>query len=558
MPPTDSEAAEPPPDQDGGVQGDETKEAPQPFKRGFRFWCIIFSLCTTGILSALEGTVVSTALPTIIDHLGGGSLYLWAVNAYFLTSTVIQPLYGQTANIFGRRYLLIFAVAVFALGSGICGGASSMEMLIAGRAIQGMGGGGLTMLPNVIISDIVPLRDRGTYLAIIFLSITVGNGIGPFLGGVIVQSTSWRWVFYLNLPISGVVLVLLYFFLHVNFKHEPIAAKLRRIDYGGNVLFIGSTVAILLALTSGGVQNPWNSWRTIVPLVIGAVGLVVFFVYQRYPAEPTMPLRLFTNRTTVTAFFLTFLHSILTFWVIYFLPVYFQGVLASSPSRSGVQLLPTVLILIPFAAVSGKLLGKLGKYKPLHFTGFAIMTIGFGLFTLLRASSSTAAWVLFQAVEAAGAGVIVSVLLPAIQAPLSQKDVATATGTFAFVRSFGIVWAVTVPATIFNHRLAQLANARVSDPDVRAALSGGAGYEHATRAFLDSLSVPVRREVVGVYTDTLKLIWQVGIGIAGLGFCLVAVEKQISLQKDLDTEFGVKDKEASESAPGEKDEEKAL
>ncbi|ORY17100.1 MFS general substrate transporter-like protein [Clohesyomyces aquaticus] len=552
----DSGAAKTPPDQ--GVQGEEAKAAPQPFKRGFRFWCIIFSLCTTGILSALEGTVVSTALPTIVEHLGGGSMYLWAVNGYFLTSTAFQPLYGQTANIFGRRYLLIFAVAVFALGSGISGGATSMQMLIAGRAIQGIGGGGLTMLPNLIISDIVPLRERGTYLAIIFLSITVGNGIGPFLGGVIVQSTSWRWVFYLNLPVSGVVLVLLYFFLHVNYKQEPIAAKLRRIDYGGNVIFIGSTVSILLALTNGGVQSPWDSWRTILPLVLGGVGLLAFFAYERYPAEPTMPLRLFTNRTTVTGFILTFLHSLLTFWVIYFLPVYFQGVLVSSPSRSGVQLLPTVLILIPFAAVSGKLLGKLGKYKPLHFIGFAIMTIGFGLFTQLRGSSSTAAWVCFQAIEAAGAGIAVSVLLPAIQAPLSQKDVATATGTFAFVRSFGIVWAVTVPATIFNHRLAQLANARISDLDVRIALSGGGGYERATKAFLGSLTGQVREEVVGVFTDTLKLIWEVAIGIAGLGFCLVAIEKQVSLEKGLDTEFGVKRKEGNEHALGEEDAEKAL
>jgi MFS family permease len=163
-------------------------------RRDFRFWSIIFALCTTGILSALEGTVVSTALPTIVRDLGGGSNYLWAANAYFLTCTAFQPLYGQTANIFGRRYLLIFAVGVFALGSGISGGASSMGMLIAGRAIQGIGGGGIVMLSNLIVSDIVPLRERGTYMAILFAAMTLGNGAGPFIGGIIVEKGSWRWV----------------------------------------------------------------------------------------------------------------------------------------------------------------------------------------------------------------------------------------------------------------------------------------------------------------------------------------------------------------------------
>ncbi|KAF2468729.1 MFS general substrate transporter [Lindgomyces ingoldianus] len=531
------------------------KQDPPTFKRNLRFWSIIFALCTTAILSALEGTVVSTALPTIIQHLGGGSLYLWAVNGYFLASTVVQPLYGQTANIFGRRYLLIFAVAVFVLGSGISGGATSMQMLIAGRVIQGVGGGGLQMLPYLIVSDIVPLRERGSYMAIIFLAVTVGNGIGPFLGGVIVQGASWRWVFYLNLPVGGAVLVLVYFFLHVTFKREPIGTKLRRIDYLGNLIFIASTISILLALTNGGVVHPWSSWRTLVPLALGITGFTAFLIYQRYPTEPSMPPRLFGNRTSMTAFILTFLHSLLTFWTIYFLPIYFQAVLESSPSRSGVQLLPTVLILIPFAAISGRMLAKTGKYKLLHFFGFSVMTLGFGLFTLLHASSRTSAWVCFQAIEAAGSGIAVSVLLPAIQAPLSQADVATATGTFAFIRSFGVVWAVTVPATIFNQRLGYLANARVSDEGVRALLVGGGGYEHATKAFVGSLKGIVREEVVGVYTDTLKLIWQVAIGIAGFGVLLVGLEKQIELQKELESEFGVKEKGGGEVSH-EKDQDK--
>ncbi|KAI9766171.1 MAG: hypothetical protein M1840_006738 [Geoglossum simile] len=512
-------------------------------RRDFRFWSIIFALCITSVLSALEGTVVSTALPTIVRDLGGGSNYLWAANAYFLTCTAFQPLYGQTADIFGRRYLLIFAVAVFAFGSAISGGASSMEMLIAGRAVQGVGGGGIVMLSNLIISDIVPLRERGTYMAILFAAITVGNGAGPFIGGIIVQKSSWRWVFYLNLPIAGIVLVLLVAFLRVKHKKEPMGEKLRRIDYVGNIIFVGSVVAILIALSYAGVVHPWGSWRTILPLLLGFVGLVVFFVYERYCMEPTMPLRLFKNRTAVAAFALTFIHSLLALWVIYFLPVYFQAVLGSTPARAGVQLLPTVLVLIPFAAVGGKVLGMFGRYRPLHHLGFALTMIGLGSFTLLGPFSTASAWIVFQMVAAAGSGIMLGVLLPAIQAALPESDVAIATGTFAFIRSFGIVWAVTVPATIFNNKFARLARTQITDENIRAVLSGGKAYEHATKEFVNSLQGLVRTQVVSVYSDSLKLIWQVALCVAGLGFLIAFFEEELEMRTELNTDFGVEEKE---------------
>ncbi|KAH6673324.1 MFS general substrate transporter-like protein [Halenospora varia] len=443
------------------------------FERGPRFWAILGALSVTGMLSALEGTVVSTALPTVVHELGGGDMYIWAVNGYFLPSMVFQPLYGQAANIFGRRYVIILAVSLFAVGSAICGSAVNMTVLIVGRIIQGAGGGGISTLVNLVICDLVPLRERGGYLAMIYGALTIGNGIGPFIGGIIVQSTTWRWIFYMNLPIAGFALALLVAFLQVGYHKEPVLAKLKRIDYVGHSIFVGSVVAILLALTSAGVKYAWSSWNTIFPLVLGIVGLGAFLAYEgsRFCLEPTMPLRFFKNRTTLGAFILGFMHSLLTIWVIYFLPVYFQAVLGSSPARSGVQLLPTVLILIPFAAISGKLLQRIGKYRLLHFLGFALMIVGFGVFTLLHQHSSTAAWVCFQGIEAAGAGFVASSLLPAAQAPLNEADTATVTGTFSFIRSFGISFAVTIPGTMFNNRFDHLAG-RISDVGVRNLLVG--------------------------------------------------------------------------------------
>ena len=240
-----------------------------------------------------------------------------------------------------------------------------------------------------------------------------------------------RWVFYLNLPICGLALILLYFFLHVNYKQEPIKAKLKRVDYIGNAILSSSVIAILIALSYGGARYSWSNWRIVLCLVLGLVGLIVFQAYEttKWCVEPTMPLRLFQNRTSVAAFAVTFLHGMILVWQIYFMPLYFQAVLGSSSTRSGVQLLPTVIVLVPAAAIAGGLNLKINRYRPFQIAGFGILVLGFGLNILLDANSSTVEWVMFQAVIAIGAGIILPVLLPAVQVELDEADVAVSTGT---------------------------------------------------------------------------------------------------------------------------------
>jgi hypothetical protein len=259
-----------------------------------------------------------------------------------------------------------------------------------------------------------------------------------------------------------------------------------------------------------------------------------------------MPLRIFANRTSATVFAFGFLHSLLTVWVIYFLPVYFQAVKGSSPQRAGVQLLPTILFLMPFAIVGGKMLQYFGKYRWIHGLGFAAMTAGFGCFTLLNASSSTAQWVLVQCLEAAGAGLVISAMLPAVQAPLPDSDTAAVTGAFSFIRSFGISFAVTVPGTLFNNKFDHLAY-RISDPQLRAQFTNGLAYEHGTKNFIGKFTGQLHEEIIGVYTDSLKFVWQVAIGISGFTFLLVFLEKHYELRKTLDSKFGVKEKSKKEN-----------
>lgn len=433
-------------------------------------------------------------------------------------------------------------------------------MLIAGRTVQGIGGGGVTMLVDLVVCDLVPLRQRGSIMGIVFIAVTIGTALGPFVGGIIVETTTWRWVFYLSIPICATAMLLLLAFLHVNYEKEStLREKLRRIDLRGNAIFVAATTSILIALTNAGTEFAWSSWRIILPLILGFVGLALFYIYEcsRFCIELTLPPRLFANRTSATAFALTFVHTLLLYWEIYFMPIYFQAVLGSTPARSGVQLLPTVICLMAFGAIGGGIMQKTGRYRPFHHAGFALMTIGFGVFTLLTEKSSMAVWVTVQMVFAAGTGLSIGTLLAAAQAELPEADAATATGTWAVIRSFGTIWGITISAVVFNNRFARFAT-RISDTAIRELLSEGQAYEHATGSFVNSFrDQPVlRSQIVSVYSDSLKVVWQVAIGIAGLGFLLVFLEKEVMLRTELETEFGLKKRERTTANDAESDREK--
>ncbi|KAI2843099.1 hypothetical protein CBS11350_5378 [Aspergillus niger] len=504
--------------------------------RGWRFWLIIAGCAVTSLLTAVESTVTSTALPTISRDLNAGESYIWFVNAFFLSSTAFQPLYGQLADVWGRRWPLISAVAFFALGSGISGGASSSGMLIAGRTVQGVGLGGVNMLVDIVVCDLVPLRERGQIMALIFVVFAVGSSLGPFIGGAFTENVTWRWSFYISLPIAGAAIV----------------QKLKRIDWLGNGLLIASVVAILIALSFGGTTYSWSSWHVVVPLVLGLVGLLVAFpAIQATPKlcpEPTMPLRLFANRTSLAAFTLTFLHGMLLYWTIYFLPVYFQGVKSSSPIRSGVQLLPTVIVTVPAAIVAGVVLTKTGRYKPIQIAGFVFMALGMGLFSLLDKNSSTGAWTGFQLLAGIGSGFVITSTLPAAQAELAETDVAASTATWAFLRSLGSVWGVAIPAAIFNNQFASRVAAAGLDKDPRiAAILGSSGaYEQASGDFVSTFPADVQPAIIEAYTGAMQRVWQISVVFAGLGFIIAWLEKEVELRTTLESEFGLKEDRVEE------------
>jgi MFS family permease len=414
-------------------------------------------------------------------------------------------------------------------------------MLIAGRTIQGMGSGGINMINDVIVSDLVPLRERGNYIALILYIYFVGTALGPFIGGVIVDTTSWRWVFYINLPIGGAAMVLIFLFLRVRSrKDKGLFKSLKRIDYMSNLLLIGATVAVLCALPTGGSKYAWSSWHVLVPLVLGLVGLAGFMLFEASSlvTEPVVPPCLFANRTSAVVVFATFLNAALLYWFI-FLPVNFQAVLGSSPARPGVQLLPSIIIALPAAIIAVMLLTNFSRYKPIHVAGFGICMIGMGIFSLLDERPSTAEWAIYQMVADGGGGLVLNTLLPACQAGLLESDQAATTAVWSFIRSFGSIWGVAIPAAIFNSRWSQLAG-RSDSVSARNALANGHAYEYASTSLLNTFLEGLRTKIVSVYVDSLKSVWRFSIIFSGVPFLLVLLGKQIKLHTELDSEYGWK------------------
>ncbi|KAK6822449.1 hypothetical protein PG987_013994 [Apiospora arundinis] len=529
----------------------DEKEAP-PFKPTLAFWLVFASLALAALLSALDGAIVATVLPTISSELGVGPDFVWVANVYFLTGAVLQPLFGQLSDLWGRRPIFITIIAVFTLGSGLCGGANSAEMLIAARAVQGIGAGGINMIMDLIVCDLVPMRERGKYLGILFMIIGIFTAVGPLIGGALAQTGQWRWVFYLNLPIGGVCMVIAFFFMKMQRRAGgTFVQKIRRIDWGGVTILTVSCIAIMYAVTYGGASRSWSDASVAVPLVGGLLGLVIFALFEGSPfvAEPVTPYHLFANRTSAIAFVVTFLQSMMSLYVVYVYALYFQAVFGASQTLSGVYLIPTVIAFPLFTSIGGVLMSKFGRYKPLHLISFAVLTLGCGLSSLLDDRSSPAAWVFFQIFLGFGAGLSMAVLLPAVQAELTEADTALSTGTWAFIRSLGVIWAVTIPAVVFNNRFGQLLHT-ISDPAARAMLDNGNAYAHGTAALVASFGGETTEQVRAVYSQSIQRVWQIGIVFSGFSFVLALFEKEIKLRQDLKTDFGLQDeKKESQAAP---------
>jgi EmrB/QacA subfamily drug resistance transporter len=400
------------------------------------------------LIASLDQTIVATALPTIVRDLGGLQHISWVTTAYLLASTASTPLYGKLGDLYGRKRVFQAAIGIFLVGSVLCGAAQSMLELILFRAVQGAGGGGLIVLSMAIVGDIVSPRERGRYQGLFGAVFGVSSVAGPLLGGFFVEQLSWRWIFYVNLPIGALALVVVAAALP---EVGPRAGH--RVDYLGTLLMAAGVSCVILFLSLGGTTQPWGSPRSVALAAAGVVLLVLFVLVERRAAEPILPLRLFRNRVFAVASAVGFIVGFAMFGAITFLPLFLQVVNGASPTASGLQLAPLMGGLLLTSTISGQIITRTGRYKPFPIAGTLIMAIGFFLLSRMDPQTSALTRSLSMLVVGLGLGMVMQVLVLAVQNAVEYRELGVATSGATFFRSIGGSFGVAVFGTIFSNRL---------------------------------------------------------------------------------------------------------
>jgi EmrB/QacA subfamily drug resistance transporter len=384
------------------------------------------------LLAALDSTIVATALPTIVGELGGLERLSWVVTAYLLAQTVVMPLYGKLGDLYGRKRVLQTAVLIFLAGSALCGLSRSMLQLIVFRALQGLGGGGLMVSSQAAIGDVVPPRERGRYQGIFGAAFGVASIAGPLLGGFFTTHLSWRWIFYVNLPLGVVALGVLATAL-------PSAGRrvAHRVDYLGALLLAVALAAIVLATDLGGTTYPWSSAPIVGIVAAGALALLLFLVVEKRAAEPVLPLHLFGNRVFAVAGAVGLIVGFALFGAVTFLPLFLQVVRGQSPTASGLQLVPMMGGMLLTSIASGQIISRSGRYRLFPIVGTAVMTVGLVLLSRLRPDTGAAALSLALVVVGVGLGMVMQVLVLAVQNAVDFEDLGVATSGATLFRFIG-------------------------------------------------------------------------------------------------------------------------
>ena len=475
------------------------------------------------LLAALDQTIVATALPTIAGDLHGLSDLSWIVTAYILASTASTPLWGKLGDLYGRKVFFQAAIVIFLVGSALSGLSSSIMMLIAFRALQGIGGGGLTIGAQAIVGDIVAPRDRGKYQGIFGAVFGVASVLGPLIGGFFVQNLSWRWVFYVNLPIGAAALVVTAVVLP-----GTLTRVAHVIDYLGTILLAAAATGLVLLTTLGGNTYRWGSPQIIILAVASAVCIVAFVLTERRAAEPVLPLRLFANRVFSVSSAVGFVVGFAMFGAITYLPQYMQVVRGASPTGSGLELLPLMAGLLLTSTLSGILISRWGRYKIFPIIGTALMTAGMYLLSMLGVGTGTLASSAYMFVLGVGIGAVMQVLVIAVQNVVPYSDLGVATSGVTFFRSIGGSFGTAVFGAIFASQLTSNLARYLAGTPIPAGFNVSQG---ASPAALAKLPPAVHAGYVHAFAAALHTVFLVAVPIAAVAFALTWLLKEVPLRK---------------------------
>jgi EmrB/QacA subfamily drug resistance transporter len=498
-----------------------TTEVPADSEDARHSLALVFSgLLLVMFLAALDQTIVATALPTIVGDLGGLSHISWVVTAYLLAQTVVTPLYGKLGDMYGRKVVLQGGLILFLAGSALCGLSRNLDELIAFRALQGLGGGGLMVSAQAAIGDVVPPRERGRYTGLFGAVFGLASVAGPLLGGFLTSSLSWRWIFYVNLPLGVGALFVLGATLP--------AASTRvhhTIDYLGTALLAAGLSAIVLMSSLGGTSFAWGS-SVIVGLAIGGVLLIgAFALAERSAHEPVLPLRLLRNRVFASTSAVGFVVGFALFGAVTYLPLFLQVVKGASPTGSGLQLVPLMGGLLVTSIGSGQAITRTGHYKPFPIAGTAVMAIGLYLLSTMDAATSTATSFAFMFVLGLGLGMVMQVLVLAVQNAVDYADLGVATSGATLFRSIGGSLGTSVLGAIFANRLSgQLKS-------VLPRSTAGSGTVTIDPQQIDRLPSSVRTDYLHAFTNSLSSVFLVAAAIGAVAFALSWLIRELPLRE---------------------------
>lgn len=469
------------------------------------------------LLAALDQTIVSTALPTIVTELGGFSQLSWVVTAYLLSSTVVVPLYGKFGDLFGRKVVLQTAIALFLLGSVLCGLAQDMTQLIAMRALQGLGGGGLLVIVMASIGDVIPPADRGKYQGLFGGVYGLATVLGPLVGGFMVDHLSWRWIFYVNLPLGLVAIGVIAAAFHPHVRHVK-----HTIDYWGAAWLTLALSCLILFTTEGGTMLPWSSGELWFILAFAIVGVIGFVYEESVASEPIIPLGLFRHRTFLLSCIIGLFVGAALFGSTTFMPLYLQVVKGVSPTAAGMQLLPLMGGLLVSSIVSGRLISRMGRYRVFPIVGTFLATVALTLLGTLHNDSPVPLMYAYAGLLGVGLGMILQVLVLATQNSVDMKHMGVATSGVTLFRSIGGSVGVSVFGAVFSNGL----QSRMAD-----LLPAGSPARSLRPEAVNALPPDIHASYLEAFGASLHTVYDVGAFVMAVAFVVAWWLKDTPLRR---------------------------